>query len=127
LCTSILPPLSELHPLCTFPSFMTPSPYTMTNWWLIFAGRTVFVFKNQITEHTSQSVGLVIDMVLYKALWLSNQSTQWGHVRESHDSSRPPKTDQWHAWTWRANTSYFKNYSCQLWPSLDDLRDWNMS
>jgi hypothetical protein len=34
----------------------------------ISAGRMFFAFKNGITEHTSQSSGLVIDMVLYKAL-----------------------------------------------------------
>jgi hypothetical protein len=56
-----------------------------------------FAFKNWITEHTSQSAGLVIDMVLYKALWRSNRFTQWlgkhwGHGRGSDDSSQPLKT-----------------------------------
>jgi hypothetical protein len=33
-----------------------------------FSWANVFAFKTQITKHTSQSPGLVIDMVLHKAL-----------------------------------------------------------
>jgi hypothetical protein len=55
-----------------------------------------FIFKNLITESTSQSEWLVIGMVLFKALWGSNQLTQslgknWRRGRGSENSSRPSK------------------------------------
>jgi hypothetical protein len=51
-------------------------------------------FRNQITEHTSHSVVLVIDIVLYKALRHINQFTQWfskhwRRGRGSHTSCWP--------------------------------------
>jgi hypothetical protein len=74
-----------------------------------------FMFKNRITEHTLQSAGLMIDMVLYKGLWHSNQFTQWfgkhwGHGRGPDDSSPSKTSSQWPAWAGCANGSYFKNY-----------------
>jgi hypothetical protein len=66
-------------------------------------GRMVFTFKNRIAERTSQSAGWVIAAVLYKALWHSNQCTQWvskswGRGRGSDDSSRRSETPgQWPA------------------------------
>jgi hypothetical protein len=68
LYTSALPPLNKRHHLHTFPSFVTPFPYILTSWQWILAGQMFSAFKNRITERTSQSTGLVIDMVLYKAL-----------------------------------------------------------
>lgn len=114
-CTSVLLPLNQGHHLCTFPSFMTSSPYTLTSRWWISAGQMFFAFEVQITERTSQPAGLVIDMVLYKALRHSNQFTQWlskhwGRGRGSEDSSQPSKTSsQWPAQAECANGSYFKN------------------
>jgi hypothetical protein len=57
-------------------------------------GRIFFTFKNRITECTSHSAGLVIDMALYKAPWRINQFIQWlgkhwRRDRGSEDSSRP--------------------------------------
>jgi hypothetical protein len=75
-----------------------------------------FAFKNGITEHTSQSSGLVIDMVLYKALWHSNEFTQWlgnhwGFGKASDDSSRPSKASgQWPVQAGCAQGSDFKKY-----------------
>jgi hypothetical protein len=118
LCTSVLPPLNKQHHLCSFPLFMTPSPYTSKSWWWTSAGHTFFTFKNRITKSTSQSAGLVIDMVLYKALWYSNQFTwwlgkHWGQGRGSDDSSRPSKTSsQWPERAGCTNGSYFKNDLC---------------
>jgi hypothetical protein len=43
------------------------------------------VLKNQITKHTSQLAGLLIDMVLSQALSYSNQFTQWFEKRWGHD------------------------------------------
>jgi hypothetical protein len=78
-------------------------------------GECSFAFKNRITECTSQSAGLATDMVLYRALWHSNQFTQWlgkhwGRGRGSDDSSRPSKTSgQRPARAGCANGCYFKN------------------
>jgi hypothetical protein len=94
---------------------MTPSPYTLTSWQWISTERMFFVFKNWITECTSQSVGLVVDVVLYKALWHSNKFTEWlgkhwGCGRWSDNSSRPSKTScKWPSRAGCANGSYFKN------------------
>jgi hypothetical protein len=113
LCTSVLRPLNKQHHLHTFPLFMTPSPITSTSWRWISTGRMFCVFKNRITECTSQLAGLVIDMVLYKTLWHSNQFTQWlgkhwGHGRGSDDNSQLSKTSsQWPARAGCANGSYF--------------------
>jgi hypothetical protein len=56
-----------------------------------------FSLKNRYSQRTSQSKGLAIDVVLYKALQHSNQFTQWlgkhwGRGRGSDDSYRPSKT-----------------------------------
>jgi hypothetical protein len=56
-----------------------------------------FALKNQMTELTSQSVELVIDMVRYEVLLQSTQlsqwlSKQWERGRRNDDSSRPSKT-----------------------------------
>jgi hypothetical protein len=94
---------------------MTPSPYTSTSWRCISAGRMFLAFKYRITKQTSEMAGLVIDTVLYRALWHNNQFTQWlgkywGHGRGSVDSSRLSKTSsQWPARAGCANGSYFKN------------------
>jgi hypothetical protein len=57
------------------------------------------VFRIQKSDHLTHlpSGGLVIDMVLYRALWHSSQFTQWlgnhwGHGRRSVNSSKPSKT-----------------------------------
>jgi hypothetical protein len=47
---------------------MTAFLYASASWRWISAGRMFFALKNQTTERTSPSAGLVIDLVLYKAL-----------------------------------------------------------
>jgi hypothetical protein len=101
LCTSVLHPLNKQNHLYTLPSFITLSPYTLTSWRRISERQMFLAFKNRIAVRTSQSAGLVVHMVLYKALWHSNQFTErlgkhWGCGRGSDDSSWLSKiSGQW--------------------------------
>jgi hypothetical protein len=76
-------------------------PHTSTSWWWISTGRMFIALKNRTTERTSQSGGLINDMVLHKAVWHSNHFTKWigkhwKRCRGSDESSRPSKTfSQW--------------------------------
>jgi len=51
-CTLALPSLNNRHHFLTFPLFIAPSPHTSTI--RISARRTFLVFRNRITDHTSQ-------------------------------------------------------------------------
>jgi hypothetical protein len=70
---------------------------------------------NQSRKITSQSTRLVIDMILYKALWQSNQfnprqGKRWGSGRAADDSSRSSKTSGLcPARAGCANDSHFEN------------------
>jgi hypothetical protein len=94
---------------------LAPSSYTYPSCRLIFTGLMFFTLKNQITERTSQTELLVIDMVLHKALRHSNLFTQWfgGHWvrgKRSDDSSRSSKSSsQWSAWVGCGSGFCFRN------------------
>jgi hypothetical protein len=76
-----------------------PSPYTSASWRWILAVQMFIVFKTRITKCTLQLAGLMKDMVLYKALWHSNQFAEW-------------LGKQWGRWR---RFSIFKNLSWMTW------------
>jgi hypothetical protein len=76
LWTSVLPPLTN-DTTCAHSPHSWHLPHIFRQVWrMISAGWMFFAFENRITERTSQPAGLVIDMVLYKPLWHSNQFPQ---------------------------------------------------
>jgi hypothetical protein len=115
LCTSLLPsPIKQMTPL-------THVPHTLRQVGDGFRqGESFSHSKSQITERTSQSVVLVIDMVLYKALWHSNRSLT-GEVAEGLTTFKhlPSVTC---VSSVCANCSDFKNDVHSFWSGLDSTR-----
>jgi hypothetical protein len=115
LYTSVLPPLNQATPLPHIPLVHDTLPIHSDKFTMDFGRVKLFMFKNWIAKHTSQSAGSLIDVVLYKTLWHSSQFTQWlgkhwGCCRGSDDSSQPWKPSrQCPAWAGCTNCSYFKN------------------
>jgi hypothetical protein len=89
--------MKQTTPLTHNPLIHDTFPIHFNKLVMEFGRANVFSFKNRLTECTSQSAGLVIDMVLYKALRHSSQFTQWlskhwEYGRESDESSQPSRT-----------------------------------
>ena len=59
-CTFVLPSLNNRHHFLTFPLFIAPSSHTSTIRLRISARRTFLVFRNRISDHTSQVAGFSI-------------------------------------------------------------------
>jgi hypothetical protein len=80
-------PFKEMTPFTHIPLIRDNFPYTLTNWQWILAGPMFLAFKNQITERTSQSAGLVANMVFIKhcdtATNSLNGSANTGDVAEA--------------------------------------------